>query len=75
MDQSAGLRRNKMADFRDINKEERQLIDFVDKQKNLLRSMYDDFFGPLNVPGRNGADKKPGSGNGQPEQTVSETET
>ncbi|MBR3397951.1 MAG: AAA family ATPase [Lachnospiraceae bacterium] len=41
-----------MADFRKINKEEKQLIDFVDRQKSVLRSMYDDFFGPLNVPGK-----------------------
>ncbi len=56
-----------MADFRKINKEEKQLIDFVDRQKSVLRSMYDDFFGPLNVPGKDGSGRKE-------EQTVPEAE-
>ena len=37
---------------KDIRDEEKKLIEYIDSQKSLLRSVYDDFFGPLKVPGR-----------------------
>ena len=29
---------------------EKELSDFIDSQRRILNSVYDDFFGPLNVP-------------------------
>ena len=46
---------------KDMKIEEKQLIDFIDSQKAVLRSVYDDFFGPINVPAR-----KDGGNSGSP---------
>ena len=37
-------------DDKTIKREEEQLIDLITHQQNILRSVYDDFFGPLNTP-------------------------
>ena len=41
---------------KDSRKDDEELAAFVDKQSDLLKSLYDDLFGPLDVPKRN--DKK-----------------
>ena len=37
-------------DDKTIKNEEEQLIDLISHQQSILRSVYDDFFGPLNTP-------------------------
>ena len=46
----------------DLNKQADEFMDYVEKQRSILRSVYDDFFGSLNVPAKPGSAKPDNSG-------------
>ena len=51
----------------DLNKEADEFMDYVERQRSILRSVYDDFFGSLNVP------NDPGKPDDKPKPAASDT--